>query len=91
MINLLNRLNVLLYIEEVAVEFSCLADSQFDVASRVFIIGIPPRIPPESELERLKETLEDHELTIDHAVNRALQRRSLESLWGYRGLSERTF
>ena len=78
-------------IEEVAVELTCLADSLLDVARRVFKIGIPPRIFPESELERLKMTLEYHELTRDRAVNRTLQRRSLESLWGYRGLSERTF
>ena len=67
-------------IEEVALELSCVADSLFDVASRVFVISIPRRIPPESELERLKETLEDNELTRNHAVNRGLQRRSLESL-----------
>ena len=41
-------------IEEVAVELSCLADSPFDVASRVSVLGIPPRIPRSQNLNVLQ-------------------------------------
>ena len=67
------------------------AESLYNVANRVFVIGITLRIPPEPKFEALKKYIDDHEINRKAAVNRKLAKRAEVERWGYRGLAERSF
>ena len=78
-------------VDEVANSMLDLAESLYNVANRVFVIGITPSIPPELKFEALKEYIDDHEIIRYAAVNRILANRAEFERWGYRGLAERSF
>ena len=52
---------------------------------KVYVFGIPPRWPPESELEQFKANYQDHELFRYFTVNKRLNEESEKYLWGFSG------
>ena len=64
-----------------------LSNELLNVSKRVFVLGIPARFPPESE----RELVQDHELIRHFAVNRKLEKKSTETRWVFRGLSDQIY
>ena len=75
-------------IQEVVDEIVDLANTLFEFAEKIYVFGIPPRWPPESELEQFKAKYQDHELFRHFTVNKRLSEESEKYLWSFRGISE---
>ena len=75
-------------VQEVVDSICELANTLFEVTDNVFVFGIPPRFPPEHEIEQIKSEYEDHDLLRHRAVNRKLHQLSKKYDWGFRGLAD---
>ena len=73
--------------QEVFERIESLANTLITVAKKLYVIGIAPRIPPETEIE----IFEDNELICHLAVNQRLANASKEIRWNFRGLAERVY
>ena len=73
--------------QEVFERIESLANTLITVAKKLYVIGIPRRIPPETEIENF----EDHELIRHLAVNQRLANASKEVRWNFRGLAEHVY
>ena len=73
--------------QEVFERIESLANTWITVAKKLYVIGIPSRIPPETEIENF----EDHELIRHLAVNQRLANASKEARWNFRGLAEHVY
>ena len=67
--------------QEVFERIESLANTLITVAKKLYVIGITPRIPPETEIENF----EDHELIRHLAVNQRLANASKQARWTSEG------
>ena len=65
-----------------------LANNFCERTERVYVFGIPPRFPPDRELEEFKARYDDHELFRYFAVNKKLSELSYNANWIFRGISD---
>ena len=75
-------------VQEVVDSICELANTLFEVTDNVFVFDIPPRFPPEHEIEQVKSEYEDHDLLRHRAVNRKLHQLSEKYDWGFWGLAD---